>query len=203
MALTGWTVEPRPADVDETPQVGEEAHAATRRLAQAKAHAAQSVSPHADIVLAADTIVVDHGQILGKPSSEDEARLMLRRLRGRPHTVVTSITVLTPDGSSLTDQCITDVPMRDYTDDEIEQFIASGAAHDKAGAYAIQDAGFQPVESASLRGCFANVMGLPLCHVVRTLRRLGIEPPEDVPQACQTHTGYECPVYEGILRGDA
>ena len=69
--------------------------------------------------------------------------------------------------------------MRNYTDEEIEAYIASGDPFDKAGAYAIQHDGFHPVENFS--HCFANVMGLPLCHVTRALRQLGVTVPNDVP----------------------
>jgi predicted house-cleaning NTP pyrophosphatase (Maf/HAM1 superfamily) len=98
---------------------------------------------------------------------------------------------------SITDLACSDVPMRHYTDDEIEAYIASGDPFDKAGAYAIQHNGFRPVENFAQ--CFANVMGLPLCHVVRSLSRLGIAVPNDVPALCQAHIRYECPVFESIL----
>ena len=88
--------------------------------------------------------------------------------------------------------------MRFYADDEIEAYIATDDPLDKAGAYAIQHAGFHPVDD--LRGCFANVMGLPLCHLVRVLKKMGLEPPPDVPQACQAGINYDCPVYEKILQ---
>jgi predicted house-cleaning NTP pyrophosphatase (Maf/HAM1 superfamily) len=90
--------------------------------------------------------------------------------------------------------------MRAYTDEEIEAYIASGDPFDKAGAYAIQHNGFHPVENFAQ--CFANVMGLPLCHVVRSLRQLGVEVPNDVPTLCQAHIRYECPVFERILTSD-
>jgi predicted house-cleaning NTP pyrophosphatase (Maf/HAM1 superfamily) len=87
--------------------------------------------------------------------------------------------------------------MRNYTDEEIEAYLATGDPFDKAWAYAIQHEGFHPVENFSQ--CFANVMGLPLCHVVRALRKLGIEVPNDVPTLCQAHIHYECLVFESIL----
>jgi predicted house-cleaning NTP pyrophosphatase (Maf/HAM1 superfamily) len=97
--------------------------------------------------------------------------------------------------------CVTSVPMRDYTDREISAYIDSGSPMDKAGAYGIQDRGFNPVEIAQLNGCFANVMGLPLCHLLRAMRRLGQDTPCDVPLACQSFTSYDCPVHSDILRG--
>jgi MAF protein len=200
--LLGGEVRLSPVDVDEEPRVGESAVALTQRLARAKAEAAARSAPTGAIVVAADTIVADGDGLLGKPADEDEARAMLRRLRGRTHQVITTIVVAGPDGATtLTDACSTDVPMRAYSDDEIERFVASGAAADKAGAYAIQDSGFDPVDVKTLHGCFANVMGLPMCHLVRTLRRVGVEPSQDVPSACCALTGYACPVYEEILEG--
>jgi hypothetical protein len=91
--------------------------------------------------------------------------------------------------------------MRSYSDEEISAYVASGDPLDKAGAYAIQHTGFQPVES--MHGCYASVMGLPMCHVVRTLRKLGIHPRGDVPMSCQKFLEYDCPVSHAILRGEA
>ena len=94
---------------------------------------------------------------------------MLRRLRSRTHQVYTGIAVMPlSDGNLLTDLCVTDVPMRAYSDEEIDAYVATGDPLDKAGAYAIQHPDFHPVESMS--GCYASVMGLPLCHLTRTLR---------------------------------
>jgi MAF protein len=125
---------------------------------------------------------------------------MLRRLRGRVHQVYTALTLVeAATGRSVTEVAATDVPMRNYTDDEIKVYIASGDPFDKAGAYAIQHAGFHPV--AALRGCYSNVMGLPLCHLVRALRAFGIEPGADVPLRCQQHQRYDCDVTDDILAG--
>jgi hypothetical protein len=93
----------------------------------------------------------------------------------------------------------TRLAMRTYTDAEMAAYVASGDPLDKAGAYAIQHPGFHPV--AELQGCYANVMGLPLCHLTRALRAWNVEPPHDVPAACQDHTGRRCPVYATILAG--
>jgi septum formation protein len=100
----------------------------------------------------------------------------------------------------LTDLCITDVPMRSYTDEEIRAYVLSGDPLDKAGAYAIQHAGFQPVESIS--GCYASVMGLPLCHLQRALRKVDIVPATDLPAGCQATLQYECPIFSRVLAGE-
>ena len=90
--------------------------------------------------------------------------------------------------------------MREYSDEEIDDYLLTGDSLDKAGAYAIQHSRFQPVEKIS--GCYASVMGLPMCHLLRTLRQLDLTPTVDVPRACQTYLDYECPVSRAILRGE-
>ena len=188
------------ADIDETPLPGESAQAYTIRLSKEKARAVQASAPPGAIILAADTTVADGDDILGKPADADETRAMLYRLRGRTHQVYTALTLInTATGQHVTDIAATDVPMREYGDDEIEAYIASGDPFDKAGGYAIQNPHFHPVDVLS--GCYANVVGLPLCHLLRSLRRLGIMPPADVPLRCQQHHAYECPVTDDILDG--
>jgi len=186
------------------PHPGEEPAAMVTRLSREKARAArQSVQPanRPTILIAADTTVSLDGQILGKPRDAAEARSMLTRLRGRSHQVFTAITLIDlATGGQITDLATTDVPMRNYGDEEMEAYIASGDPFDKAGSYAIQHNGFNPV--AGMTGCYANVVGLPLCHVTRSLRALGVEPPADVPAACQAHLKYECPVFRMVLSGD-
>jgi len=197
LRLGGWAYHAKPADVDETPLPGETPAAYVLRLAESKARAA-SGSDSAQLVLAADTTVVDEGSILGKPQHAAEAREMLRRLRGHTHQVLTALAVLPAAGERLlTDLCITDVPMRDYSDTEIDAYVASGDPLDKAGAYAIQHAGFHPVEA--LAGCYANVVGLPLCHLANILFRQGLPVRADLPHACQSALGYHCPVYQQIF----
>ena len=209
--LLGLPVETTSADLDEVPLPGERADEMAMRLSLEKARAVSTfipahireavdhmVHPSSLILLASDTVVSLAGEPLGKPRDAAEARSMLRRLRGRIHQVYTAITLLDlQTDRSITDLAGSDVPMRRYSDEEIEAYIASGDPFDKAGAYAIQHNGFHPVENFSQ--CFANVMGLPLCHVVRSLRQLGVEVPNDVPTLCQAHIGYDCPVFERIL----
>jgi MAF protein len=159
--------------------------------------AARQASPEA-VLLAADTTVVDGEDILGKPVDAEEAESMLRRLRGRTHQVYTALAVLRPaDGALLLDCCSTDVPMRYTSDEEIRAYVATGDPLDKAGAYAIQHAGFHPVEN--LEGCFANVMGMPLCLLSRMLGQMGIEPVADTALACQGALNYACQVSQQFL----
>ena len=198
LELTGLTFKVAKADIDETPQPGEAAADYTLRLSREKAHAVSATVTDDALILAADTTVADGDTILGKPADPDEARAMLRRLRGRVHQVHTALTLLdTSSGCSVNEMAVTNVPMRDYSDDEIEAYIASGDPFDKAGGYAIQNAGFHPV--TALSGCYANVVGLPLCHLIRALRAFGVTPGEDVPQRCQQHHDYVCDVTGEIL----
>ena len=198
---TGWTFQVSPVDIDETPYPGEAPDIYVSRLARAKAEARTKHSHPECLVLAADTIVADGQVLLGKPEGPDEAVDMLRRLKGRSHQVYTAIHLIsTGDGRSTADRCCANVPMRAYTEDEIAAYVESGDPLDKAGAYAIQHAGFHPVED--FHGCFACVVGLPLCHLVRSMARLGFSPVHDVPTACQANLNYSCPVYKAVLRGE-
>lgn len=204
LALTSWSATVWPALTDESPREGEGAARVAQRLARAKAERVAKQASEGSLVLAADTVVVLDEALLGKPTDADEARSMLRRLRGREHEVITEmVLVVAGDSWQAEESCRTTVPMREYGESEMEAYIGSGAALDKAGAYGIQDRGFHPVDLARLHGCFANVMGLPLCHVVRLMRRRGLSPSTDVPGACQAHTRYACDVYSQILGAEA
>jgi MAF protein len=189
------------ADVDEQLVWGEAPQQYVLRLAESKARAVTPDVEPETVVVAADTTVVDGANILGKPEDKAEAEAMLRRLRGRIHQVYTALAALRVDDNKLfTDWCLTDVPMREYSDEEMMAYIATGDPLDKAGAYAIQHPRFKPV--VSLQGCYANVVGLPLCHLTRTLRNQGVLPKVDIPQVCQSALRYQCPIYSQVLRGD-
>ncbi len=201
IALGGWKFTVQTAEIDETPLPGENPSDYVLRLAVGKAQAVAAAAPNPAVIVAADTTVVDQDEILGKPADEAEARTMLERLRGRTHEVHTALTVMhTGNNLIFADQACTDVPMRAYTDEEIQTYIDSGDPFDKAGGYAIQHAGFHPAETLS--GCFANVVGLPLCHLTRTLNKLGIQPEADIPGNCQRTLGYDCPIFAQVLQGE-
>lgn len=203
LRLTGWEFTVEPSVVDETPGAGETPSQTARRLAREKAAAAAQSAP-GEWILSADTIVVEDGRLLGKPADAAEAEAMLQGLRGKDHSVVTAIALRNPaTGQMIDEACETAVPMRAYSAKETKAYVASGAPFDKAGGYGIQDPDFQPVDLRRLEGCYANVMGLPLCHLVRAARRLGYEPPADVPAACTAHLAYDCRAYPAILRGEA
>ena len=196
LALLNLPFEVHPANVDESRLPGEAPADYVRRVAHKKAHA---IAEQMDgLVLAADTIVVDGDAFLGKPSDKSDAFRMLKQLRNRTHQVYTGIVLFdTRDNKRYVDVCRTDVPMRAYSDEEIHAYIATGDPMDKAGAYAIQHSGFHPVEG--LQGCYASVMGLPLCHLLIGLRQFDVALPQDLPQKCQSLLDYACPVFEDLL----
>lgn len=179
-AVLGIPFEAIEVDLDETPRPGEAPEDLARRLAIAKAEAGAVRHPGA-VVLGADTVVALDGESLGKPSSEAEAIETLQRLRGRNHRVITAIALASrdarahPEASSRT--AVTEVWMRDYTDEEICDYVATGDPFDKAGSYAIQHPTFRPVER--IAGCFLNVVGLPLPEVAELLRTAGIDASAD------------------------
>lgn len=199
LALGNWQFNIIVSDVDESQLAGESPREYVLRLAQAKALAVAAKASPGNIIIGSDTAVVDGGSILGKPTDKADAERMLKQLRGHTHQVFTGVAVYQfRDGKMLTELCITDVPMRPYSDDEIAGYVKTGDPMDKAGAYAIQHPAFQPVESMS--GCYAGVMGLPMCHVVRALRKFEVQPTANVPSACQTLLSYQCLVSGAILR---
>jgi septum formation protein len=202
LALLGLPFDLATPNVAETPHEDELPAVSAARFSQAKAHAAHTRlgerRDHGTIIVACDTVVAHKGQLLGKPRDAVEATAMLRRLRGQPHAVYSAVTLLgAAGGRMVNDMAQTELLMRLYTDAELHAYVASGDPLDKAGAYGIQNADFCPVDE--LQGCYANVMGLPLCHLVRCLRAFGVEPTQDVPAACQAHNQHVCTVYTGIL----
>ena len=199
--LTGVTpaFDVRVSDVDESTRDGESPAALVERLSLSKAMAVRD-SMHdetADVILASDTIVVAPGgrDILGKPRDAAEATAMLERLRGRQHTVFTGIALveLVAQQRTLVQAVPTPVDMRAYSDKEIAAYVATGDPMDKAGSYAIQHPGFTPVER--FEGCYANVMGLPLCHVYAALMAWGYTLPRHPLEGCPYPQGHEgrCP----------
>jgi septum formation protein len=196
LSLFGFPFVVIPADIDESRRFGEPSPVYVSRLAREKA---QKVGDeHKGVVLAADTVVVDGDELLGKPADEADALRMLRQLRGRTHQVYTGLFLLDSEtGNTYKDICRTDVPMRNYSDAEVNAYIATGDPMDKAGAYAIQHPGFHPVEG--LEGCFASVMGLPICHLIPGLRCFGYEIPIDMPQRCEHFLNYRCPTLAQVV----
>lgn len=174
-----------PADIDETPFHQEIAKDYVVRMAAEKAKAAinkYKVQADADpsaIFMASDTSVVIEGEILGKPSSLDDSRSMLRRLSGRSHQVITSLCLCDLEFNQVVTKCIiNDVLFRDISDVEIERYWKTGEPHDKAGSYAIQGLGAVFVRSMS--GSYSAVVGLPLYEAAQMLAQFGIHPLEEL-----------------------
>lgn len=200
--LTAANIDTLSTDIDETVRDGEAPAGYVARLSKEKAEAAANMyaSEAPTIIVAADTTVVENDEILGKPADFSQAMAMLQRIRNRTHMVLTGITVHEyPSGRSLTQVAQTPLKARNFTDAEIEAYIATGDPFDKAGGYGIQHQGFHAIENFS--HCFANVMGLPLCHLTRMLRELGHDLTVDITLNCQQHLDYACPVHNVILNG--
>lgn len=166
----GIEPEVRIADVDETPAPGEDAAALVSRLAAAKAEAVDDGT--GVLVVAADTVVVIDGRVLGKPGDAHDAARMLATLSGRSHDVLTGVHLRR--GSRVADAVeTTSVRFRTLSEREIAAYVATGEPLDKAGAYAIQGVGGMFVETIS--GSDTNVIGLPLSTLVRLAADLGVE----------------------------
>lgn len=160
----------RVADIDESMDPGKAPEDEVARVSRTKAAAVERMQ--SDIVVAADTIVVCDGRILGKPKSETEALQMLRLLSGRTHQVMTGLTVLRGDNLCNFTQ-ITQIRFRPLSDREILAYIRTGEPMDKAGAYGIQGGAALFVED--IQGDYYNVMGLPVCRLGQILRHMAPE----------------------------
>jgi septum formation protein len=170
LTLVGITHEVMPADVDERVLDGERPAPHAERLARAKARTLADRHPEA-LVIAADTIVVIDGRILGKPADAAEARQTLRLLSGREHVVFTAVAVAR--GASVASEVAeVTVAFRALADDEIAAYVETGEPLDKAGSYGIQGYGATIVER--IDGDYFAVMGLSLVRVVRLMARLGV-----------------------------
>jgi MAF protein len=212
LALSGLDFQVRPAAAVETAHPGEGPEEFVQRMSRTKAGlgaaTVAAAGAGAEVVIGADTIVVldeTPGQpsILGKPRDAREAAEMLCRLRGRTHRVLSSVSVVdTASQVELDDVVTARVPMRNYSDEEIGAYVATGNPLDKAGAYAIQFAGFKPVDHEHFSDCFATVMGLPVCTLLGLLEQTGIEAPLAWPAAdCQRFDPAACPIYPLIDQG--
>ena len=155
---------------DESLRPGEDGAAAVERLARAKAIsvAREEALP----VLAADTEVLCDGHVLGKPSDEQEAAAMLRRLQGRAHEVVTGVCVVA-DGVARSGVERTVVRFAPMSEREIAWYAATGEPLDKAGGYHVDGKGALFVES--VEGSPSNVAGLPVRLVLRLVREAGLD----------------------------
>lgn len=164
----------RVADIDESMDPGKDPAAEVARVSCAKANAIQRTKN--DVVIAADTIVVLDGRVLGKPADKADAVAMLTALSGKDHQVMTGVTVLRAD-HCVTHTEITDIHFRSLSAREIESYVATGEPMDKAGAYGIQ--GGAALFAERMHGDYYNVMGLPVCALWKLLREVAPEIMED------------------------
>lgn len=195
LSTTIWT-----ADVDESQIDHPDPARNAMETALLKAEAVAAQVHEAALVIGADTIVALGGEMLGKPRDSAEAHHMLHRLCGRTHQVHTGIAVIdAATDRRYLDVATVDVPMRAYSPAEVAAYVASGDPLDKAGAYAIQHPEFQPV--LTLSGCYAGVVGLPLCHLGRALRHFGAPIDQEIAQRCQAYHTYTCPIWSQVWAG--
>lgn len=167
LRTAGFTFEVRPADVDETPRPAEPPATYALRVARDKAlAAAERVNRHDAWILAADTVVVVDGGILGKPTGPADARRMLSMLSGVVHEVLTAV-VVRHAGSETSEVVSTRVHFTALSAAEIDWYVESGEPDGKAGAYAIQGRGSRFVDW--IEGSWSNVVGLPVATVYRML----------------------------------
>ncbi|MDR1979378.1 MAG: Maf family protein [Synergistaceae bacterium] len=168
----GWNFQVLVPEIDESPRAGELPKELCVRLAATKAHAADS--DENSLVVAADTIVVVDGDVLGKPVNEDESLRMIRRLQGRVHEVLTGVGIRWKKRMS-TGLERTRVRFRPLDDAAARAYVETGEGRDKAGAYAIQGRGSLLV--SSIEGDYFNVVGLPLCRLGTMIEEMGLNLP--------------------------
>ena len=157
----------RVADIDETMDFKKPPFDEVARVSGLKAAATPRAAD--DVVVAADTIVVCEGKVLGKPRDEADAVAMLRLLSGRDHQVMTGVTVRSGQNSRTFTE-VTDIHFRELTEKEIRAYVASGEPMDKAGSYGIQ--GGAALFCTRMVGDYYNVMGLPVCRLGQVLREM-------------------------------
>ena len=170
LGLTGLDFSVRVADIDETMDPGKSPFDEVARVSRLKALATERAE--GDVVIAADTIVVCGGEVLGKPRDEADARRMLGLLSGRDHQVMTGVTVLRGD-EAVTFTEVTDLHFRPLSEKEIARYVATGEPMDKAGSYGIQ--GGAALFCTGMKGDYYNVMGLPVCALGEVLKKTAPE----------------------------
>lgn len=162
-----------PSKYEESLDSGLDPHELAQRLSLEKANSVARIQPDA-LVIAADTLGVLNGKVLGKPHTESEARKMLAMLSGKAHSVITGFTIMdAATNKSLTRTVETRVYLRKLTSGEIDAYVKSGEPLDKAGGYAIQGLGAVIVEK--IEGDYFNVVGLPLRALAESLKEFGVK----------------------------
>jgi len=167
----GFEFDVIPASVSESMRAKESPRDFALRTAREKAEQIARRHPESWIV-AADTIVLIGGEILGKPRDEAEAVEMLKKIRGRTHIVVTGFCIRKGEDARFESLVESQVEMVELSDDEIRWYVSTGEPLDKAGAYGVQGIGAMFIRRVV--GSYTNVVGLPLAELVEGMKRLGI-----------------------------
>ena len=169
LRAAGFTFRARVSSIEPLPRRAESPAAFARRAARAKALDVGASSPRGALVLAADTVVVARGEILGKPAGPEDAARMLRILSGTTHRVVTGVClVLAPRRIQVLKHETSLVRFRKLQESEMRDYLRSGEPFDKAGAYGIQGRASRFVKR--IEGCYFNVVGLPVPLVCEILK---------------------------------
>lgn len=159
-------------EIAEEIKSGESARQAAERLAKQKADSVEILDKDS-LIIAADTVVLCAGKILGKPINEEEAYEMLSLLSGRSHEVISAVCLKKGFNESEVQSEITTVFFRKLSQEEILGYIATGEPFDKAGGYGIQGKG--SVLVTRIEGCYFNVVGMPLSRLYEMLKKQNIE----------------------------
>ncbi len=170
LGLFGLPFAVRVADIDETMDSARSPYDEVARVSRCKAEAVARKTD--DVIIAADTIVVCEGKVLGKPGDTADAKAMLSLLSGRDHQVMTGMCVLRGE-KCITATEVTDIHFRELSEKEIDAYIATGEPMDKAGSYGIQ--GGAALFAEKMVGDYYNVMGLPVCRLWKILHEIAPE----------------------------
>jgi len=171
LSLAGISFQVMPSEVSEETVEDESPEEHVLRLSEAKAAFVAGLYPEA-WVLGADTVVIIDGEVLGKPTRREEARVMMHKLSGRTHQVITGFALLKATTKSRVRKAVTSaVTFREMTAEEVEWYIETEEPYDKAGGYAIQ--GQAALFIREISGSHTNVIGLPICEVIEALREVG------------------------------
>ncbi len=175
LAQIGVRVMVQSVDIDETKKPNESVMTHVQRLAMEKAQCGYDTIKNEKKlpVLGSDTIIEIDGLVLGKPGNRQQAKKMLQKLSAQKHTVHTSVAIVT-EGKSLIDTSSSQVLFKTLDDQEIDLYLATGEADDKAGSYAIQGVAAQFIKN--INGSFSGVMGLPLFETAQLLKQCGVWP---------------------------
>jgi len=169
----GLRFEVIPSLIDEIPLRDESPEDFALRASTEKALSVSKSLDSDSVVIGADTIVVIGGEILGKPKDEEEATIMLEKIAGREHRVITGFSIVKPEAEILYRNLVESrVKIKTLAPCEIEGYIKTGEPMDKAGAYGAQGIGAFMIEE--IHGSYTNVVGLPIAQVIDVLTRLGV-----------------------------